>query len=458
MKIGICTSPDNGAIACDAGAEYIEAGVQRLLKPLDDAAAFEESLREVDACPLPILAANGFLPGELRSTGRDFAPDRIADYTAVACARAKRVGIRHIVFGSGGSRQLEDNFPLDEAADQFGSLLKRLGPIAGEQGVVLVIEPLRRQECNFINTIAEGAAVVEAAGQPGIKLLADFYHMLQNEESPGDVGRFGSLIRHCHAAEKANRTPPGIDGEDFRPFLQGLKDSGYAGDVSLECRYPNSLEQDSPRGIATLREVATHYVQTAWWGLIEPRRRGARPLMVLQGVITREGPGGVEVLLAVRSDLRGWELPGGTLEPGEAFEEAMAREAREETGLEVRVAAHVGDYVRTGFRPHTARVYRCEVVAGDLRPSDETPLLRWFPLDRVPDTLFPWYRVPLHDALSGPTAPLERHDFQGVGAILAAMRIDLAMRLSNDRAGLREPEGDGRGAPPEGAPRRRGQR
>lgn len=173
------------------------------------------------------------------------------------------------------------------------------------------------------------------------------------------------------------------------------------------------------------------YARLAWWGLVSPRRRARAPLVVYQGVILSERG----VLLSVRSDLRGWELPGGNAEPGEPAETALRREILEETGLEVAVERHVGDYVHTGFFPNTTRVYLCRPVGGELRPSSETPLVRWFPPHTVPDTLFPWYRAPLADALAVLPEPVTRHEHWGATAILAGMRIDLRMRLSQHRAG-----------------------
>lgn len=183
--------------------------------------------------------------------------------------------------------------------------------------------------------------------------------------------------------------------------------------------------------VARLASALPTYARIAWWGLVAPRAPGARDLRVVQAVILREG----RVLLTVRSDLRGWELPGGSPHPGESDSEALAREVREETGLAVEVLRRVGDYQRSGFRPHLARVFACRVAGGAERPSPETPCLRWFDARTPPATLFPWYRLPLADALAGYEEPVTRREHQGAGQVLAGLRIDLRMRISDDAAG-----------------------
>ena len=174
------------------------------------------------------------------------------------------------------------------------------------------------------------------------------------------------------------------------------------------------------------------YSKLAWWGLAKPRLVERRPLVVVQGMV-RDDAG--RVLLTVRSDLLGWELPGGTLNVGEPLEDALRREVREETGLEIVVERLVGTYVRTGFRPHAAQVFCCRPIGGALRPSHETLRVAWFDPARLPATLFPWYRAPLADGLAG-RSDVRVEEHQGVRAVLAGLRIDLRMRVAGfDRDG-----------------------
>jgi 8-oxo-dGTP pyrophosphatase MutT (NUDIX family) len=174
------------------------------------------------------------------------------------------------------------------------------------------------------------------------------------------------------------------------------------------------------------------WARIAWWGLVSPRISERVPLVVHQGVV--RGPGG-GLLLVVRQELRGWELPGGAAGPGEDGVAAVAREVREETGIAVAVEGLAAEYVRTGFRPHTARIYRCRATGGEPRPSPETPRVRWFAPDALPTTLFPWHRRPIADALAEAGAPVARAERQGVRAILAGLAIDLRMRWTDDAAG-----------------------
>ena len=166
------------------------------------------------------------------------------------------------------------------------------------------------------------------------------------------------------------------------------------------------------------------YARIAWWGLVSPRfeREGQT---VHQAVVI--GPDG-RVLLTLRDDLQGWELPGGAPRPGESAEQALRREVREETGLDVDPVAHVGDYRRSGFRPHVANVHRCRVLGGALRPSPETPRVAWFDPTALPGTLFPWYRGPLADALAPRREPLRVEEHQGWRHVLAGLVIDLTLR------------------------------
>lgn len=161
------------------------------------------------------------------------------------------------------------------------------------------------------------------------------------------------------------------------------------------------------------------------WEAFAPRAVGGAPReRVVQAVVLGE-PG---VLLCERRELRGWELPGGAVRAGESDEAALLREVAEETGLEIAIERRVGDYVRTGFRSHTAHVYACRAIGGTLRPCREMPRAEWFDVRRLPEGVFPWFRSPLDDAFRELAEPVARREHQGLAAIAAGIRIDLATR------------------------------
>ena len=161
-------------------------------------------------------------------------------------------------------------------------------------------------------------------------------------------------------------------------------------------------------------------------------RAGSAALLVVQAVILREG----RVLLAMRSDLRGWELPGGTPQPGESDAAALAREVRAETGLEIENPRRVGE---TTSAAASVRTWPgCSRAAqmggrGTPEPGDAAPALVRRPASS-PATLFPWYREPLADALAGHPEPVARREHQGAVRVLAGLLIDLRMRISDDTA------------------------
>jgi sugar phosphate isomerase/epimerase len=252
-KLGICTSIVNAAAVKSAGGDYVEESVQGFLLPDKPDSEFREKAKSAEGPPLPVLACNNFLPASLKSVGPDARPDEIVAYAESAFRRAGEIGVTTVVFGSSGSRSIPGGFDRAEARRQFVGLLRRLGPIAAAHGVVVAIEPLNRDECNFINTVAEGAAIVREAGHPNIRLLADIYHMLRENEGPEALVAAGPLLRHVHLAEKDRRTPPGVAGDDFRPYLQALRRAGYAGAISIECRWED-LAAQLPAALKALRE------------------------------------------------------------------------------------------------------------------------------------------------------------------------------------------------------------
>lgn len=242
-NIGICTDLSNWNILEAAGYSYVEESVQNFLVPLEDESVFNLKLALLKQSKLPVPVLNGFIPGKLKSVGPDAVHDEILKYVEIAFRRAQIVGVKNIVFGSGGSRRIPDGFPREEAREQFISLCRKMAPVAEKYDVIIDLEPLNKGECNILNSVADGGEIVKSVNHKNFMLLADIYHMLRENESPDSIIKSGDLIRHVHIAENKDRAAPGVYNEDFTPYFKALKEIDYKGLLSLECRWQNMAEQ-----------------------------------------------------------------------------------------------------------------------------------------------------------------------------------------------------------------------
>jgi 8-oxo-dGTP diphosphatase len=99
------------------------------------------------------------------------------------------------------------------------------------------------------------------------------------------------------------------------------------------------------------------------------------------------------ILLVRRSNppLQGeWSIPGGLFETGETTKEAIVREVREETGLEIEVVRLAEVFERI-VRDRESRVqyhfvlidYLCQVIAGEAHAASDVSEVRWVRTDEL---------------------------------------------------------------------------
>ena len=242
--IGIAQDISSDSIAYKIGYTYLVSSISKYISPRNVSdEQFKTNAALIKKLKTPIYAFNLFIPAELKLVGDKVDEKAILEYTEIVLTRCQALGVKVIVWGSGGARRIPDGFDRARATEQFVSIARKIATQAESHNVVIAVENLNSTETNFITTLQEAFEIIKKVHHPYLRLCADIYHMLKENESPAIIEKAGKAIVHCDLAEKDGRTPPGVKGDDFKPYLKALKKIKYTGTIILECNWDNVSTQ-----------------------------------------------------------------------------------------------------------------------------------------------------------------------------------------------------------------------
>lgn len=256
MQIGICMPPPDFALASrlvSAGCDYYEPPMAQSIMA-KDAPGFDASLETWTVGGLRARSANVFLPGELSIVGEGLDRTARDAYMHEALRRAKALGLRVVVFGSGTARTVPAGFPYEEALLQFGEALVLAANLASPE-ITICLEHLRHAETNLVNSLEEAGELAEELGTPGLCLVVDGFHLLEENEDPSVVRRFPELVRHVHVSGPNRKPPSESDVSQLTGLFRELVAINYEGSCSLECNWSDLAEEGSA-SLSTVRSVA----------------------------------------------------------------------------------------------------------------------------------------------------------------------------------------------------------
>jgi ADP-ribose pyrophosphatase YjhB (NUDIX family) len=124
------------------------------------------------------------------------------------------------------------------------------------------------------------------------------------------------------------------------------------------------------------------------------------PLVTVDAII--EIGGGI-ILIQRKNPPPGWALPGGFVDYGESLEDAVVREAREETGLDIKLVKQFHTYSQPGrdSRHHTVSTIFIATATGTPEADDDAADIGIFTKETLPEEIAFDHRQILEDYFIG---------------------------------------------------------
>lgn len=242
MRFGVCTGPDRVDAVLDAGYDYIEVGASGFggLEVAEDLSGYEYR---------GIEATNVFFPREIRLFGPEATPWE--PYTERTIERASKLGVKTMVVGSGGARQIPEGHDVAACEADFVKIAGQMAKMAEPYGIAIAVEPLNAKECNLGN---DQGKLARALADQGCGYCVDTFHLLHwwaglTPMEPSPSKRFLNdqipfLPVHVHLSDFPARSWPKKEDVVVKACIDRLLELGYDGRMSLECSlaWPEDLK------------------------------------------------------------------------------------------------------------------------------------------------------------------------------------------------------------------------
>jgi hydroxypyruvate isomerase len=167
--------------------------------------------------------------------GDPAASDAVVAAIGESADAAVELGCTNLIVVSGDR---DERYSLAQQRAAIVAVLRRAAPVAAGRGVSLLLEPLNTlvdHAGTFLDSTADGLALVDEVGAANVTLLFDLYHAVVMGERMEDVlaSRLGS-VGHIHIADVPGRHEPGTGTIDWSRTFAWLAEQGYRGRIGLE--------------------------------------------------------------------------------------------------------------------------------------------------------------------------------------------------------------------------------
>ena len=188
-----------------------------------------------------IVGAGAIAPGHMVNPDDH---DRVVDQFRQRIKAARTLGCQRLI-GLTGNRR--DDISYEEQMDHVAACLRRLAPIAEENGVILIVEALNAlvdHKGYFLTRTDQTISLLKSVDSPNVKMLFDIYHQQITEGNViRNITENIAYIGHFHVADNPGRKEPGTGELNYRNILKAIHATGYDGYVALECGRSETTEK-----------------------------------------------------------------------------------------------------------------------------------------------------------------------------------------------------------------------